>query len=98
MGKKKEQREYYEKLAEEFFSKKELPPVEDILIALEIAKGTKFRLSPEQIKRIRDEFSVKTARRDDDWCVYCDDENHGDKCSSEGCDALDCMPGLTPDS
>lgn len=100
MGKKAERREYYEKLAEDFFSKRreELPPVEDLVIALEIAKGTRFRLSPDQIKRVRDAFVANKDTRDDDWCWFCDDEKEGDKCSPDGCDALDCFPGLTPDS
>lgn len=100
MGRKEDKREYFEKLAKQYFGqdKSQLPPVEDLIIALEIAKGTRFRLNPGMIERVRETYAKDSKTRDDDWCWYCDDEQHGDKCSSNGCDALDCMPGLTPDS
>ena len=99
------QRPDYDELAKTLFGhldKDALPPVDDVLRALEIAKGTKFAVSPHLLKRLA--ASAATPQGTDppvddcgalDWesCTYCDVPE--DKC--DACDALDCFKGLTPD-
>lgn len=99
----------YEKLSKDLFGhvpEGELPPVDQVLKALEIAKGTKFRISPNLLERYaqeRAESRKNTAateekgcgRCDYDWksCTTCDVPD--DKCTE--CDALDCFPGIGGD-
>lgn len=97
----------YEKISKKLFGnipKEELPPVDQVLKALEIAKGTKFRISPGLLERYAKERAASRkgateekgcGRCDYDWesCAVCDVP--GDKCTE--CDALDCYPGISGD-
>jgi hypothetical protein len=70
----------------------EIPSVEKVLSALQIAKGVKFRFSPEKLAAIRTKQGEITAStpqcNDNDWCITCDAPR--DICRL--CDLLDCGP------
>jgi hypothetical protein len=93
--------EYYKDIAEKFFSnvpKEELPRVDHMLKALEIAKGAKFRLSPnvlEKMQRAEEDPQVREAHCTvpNDICILCDNEID-DICNL--CDVFDCGVGPDP--
>ncbi len=98
----------HKELSQELFGntpKEDLPSVDQVLKALEVAKGTKFRINPGLLERYAKERSENQkgtsadekgcGRCDYDWhsCAACDVPN--DKCTE--CDALDCYPGIGGD-
>ncbi len=88
MRKLKKDKTYYEDLAKKFFpgKSKELPPVDDLLLALMMAKGGRFKLSPRLLARLKKREELKKAGKKD-ICIVCD----APKDICEACDTLDCL-------
>ena len=75
------------KLSEDFFGKtnpNDLPSPDDLLRALQHAKGERVMLSSDTLKRIQSE-NYKDDPNEDQWCLLCDAPK--DVCRL--CDAMD---------
>lgn len=81
----------FEKLATRLFGKMrrdQLPGFRQVIKALEIAKGEKFKISAEQIEKLQAQQKKSKIKGDSStkqWCALCD--YMADEC--EKCDASD---------
>ncbi|NOK19563.1 freyrasin family ranthipeptide [Corallococcus carmarthensis] len=70
----------------------EIPSVERVLRALQVAKGVKFQLNPEKLQALRtreqEPIHALQCPTDTDICILCDSPR--DLCKL--CDTLDCGP------
>ena len=114
MSARREESPEHEELARRFFGDlppEKLPSADDILRALEIAKGAKFRVSPNLIARYHKamggELSAAAAEKGCTFpepCLTCDVPEDWecwfcdltDICTT--CDAFDCWPGGSADT